>query len=94
MEKELDTSALETFKLDLLFERLQINPADQQSVARVNILTLSRFGLTTLKRLIPFMALRHLDVSNNSLTYLEQEVLLAMPWLTHLGMSTTAFRRH
>src|SRR4051812_38080976 len=81
----MESAELEAFRMDLLFEKLQINSEDVRSVSVVNALKLDHFGLTTLGRLAPFRMLQYLDVSHNNLTSLEQDVIWSMPWLHHLG---------
>jgi len=76
---------IEMFRMDLLFEKLQVNEQQMDQVLSVQQLDISRFELSSLRRLQPFNRLVFLNASHNNLQTLEEEVFANLPCLTHLG---------
>jgi hypothetical protein len=71
--------------MDLLFERMQVDERQRDQVLRVQQLDLSRFELSSLRRLQPFAQLAFLNASHNHLQALEEDVFFNLPCLTYLG---------
>lgn len=76
---------LESFRMDLLFERMRIDVNNKEMVRGVNALNLCNFGLTSLRRLRPFVNLVYLDISKNFLTRLDPELFPSLTRLAYLG---------
>eukprot|EP01087_Luapelamoeba_hula_P021301 TRINITY_DN741_c0_g1_i1.p1 TRINITY_DN741_c0_g1~~TRINITY_DN741_c0_g1_i1.p1 ORF type:complete len:1692 (+),score=255.49 TRINITY_DN741_c0_g1_i1:147-5222(+) len=77
---------LETFRVDLIFEKMQIDSSDARSMQVVQALNLSYFGITSLMRLRGFTGLVYLDVSFNNLRSLEDKFFANVPNLQHLDI--------